>query len=69
MADLDEIDLKILATLQKSANLPNTELADLIGLTPAPCLRRVKRLNDLGIIRGFSIVIDNQHMLVFNIDI
>ncbi len=56
MADLDEIDLRILATLQRSANIPNTELADQIGLTPAPCLRRVKRLNDLGVIRGFSIL-------------
>jgi len=62
MADLDEIDLKILATLQRSANLPNTELADQIGLTPAPCLRRVKRLNDLGVIRGFSIVVDNKQL-------
>jgi Lrp/AsnC family leucine-responsive transcriptional regulator len=62
MPDLDEIDLKILAILQRSANLPNTELADLIGLTPAPCLRRVKRLTDIAIIQGFSVVVDNKQL-------
>jgi len=59
---LDEIDWKILATLQKSADLPNTELADQVGLTPAPCLRRVKNLSQLGIIRGFSIALDNKQL-------
>jgi Lrp/AsnC family transcriptional regulator, leucine-responsive regulatory protein len=62
MADLDEIDFKILAALQESANLPNTELADHVGLTPAPCLRRVKRLTEIGIIRGFSVVLDNKQL-------
>jgi Lrp/AsnC family transcriptional regulator, leucine-responsive regulatory protein len=62
VTQLDEIDWKILATLQKSSNLPNTELADQVGLTPAPCLRRVKNLSQLGIIQGYSIALDNKQL-------
>jgi Lrp/AsnC family transcriptional regulator, leucine-responsive regulatory protein len=62
MTQLDEIDWKILATLQKSANLANTDLADQVGLTPAPCLRRVKHLSQLGIIQRFSIALDNKRL-------
>jgi Lrp/AsnC family leucine-responsive transcriptional regulator len=62
VADLDEIDLKILATLQRSANLPNTELADRIGLSPAPCLRRVRRLSEIGVIQSFTVAIDNKQL-------
>ncbi len=49
-AILDNIDRQILAILQTDARLPNTELADEIGLTPAPTLRRVRRLEEEGII-------------------
>lgn len=59
---MDEIDWKILATLQKSANLPNTELADRVGLTPAPCLRRVKHLSEVGVIQGFFVALDNKKL-------
>jgi Lrp/AsnC family leucine-responsive transcriptional regulator len=59
---LDEIDWKILAALQEAGNLPNTELADRVGLTPAPCLRRVKSLTQAGIIQGFSIALDNKRL-------
>ena len=62
MANLDQIDWKILAALQKSGNLPNTELADQVGLTPAPCLRRVKSLTQMGIIRGFSVALDSRQL-------
>ncbi len=62
MTDLDEIDWKILAALQRSGNLPNTELADLVGLTPAPCLRRVKALSQAGVIRSFSVALDNRRL-------
>ena len=58
MEQLDDIDRKILGVLQKSANLPNTELADRVGLTPAPCLRRVKRLTEIGAIQGFTVKLD-----------
>jgi Lrp/AsnC family leucine-responsive transcriptional regulator len=62
VSSLDEIDLKILAALQESANIPNTELADKVGLTPAPCLRRVKSLWQSGIIQGFSVALDNSKL-------
>ncbi len=52
--ELDSIDHKILELLLSNARIPNTELADEVGLTPAPCLRRVKRLEDAGVIEGYS---------------
>ena len=45
---LDRIDLKILAQLQKSGRITNVELADAVGLSPSPCLTRVKRLESDG---------------------
>ena len=58
--DLDKIDLRILAELQANARLRNVELADKIGLSPSPCLRRVRRLEDLGVIRGYATLVDQQ---------
>ena len=51
---MDEIDRKIIAELQRDGRLSNVELAERIGLTPAPCLRRVKRLEGDGVILGYS---------------
>ena len=51
--ELDSIDHKILEVLGRNARIPNTELADEVGLTPAPCLRRVKRLEEAGVIEGY----------------
>lgn len=48
--ELDRIDRKILNLLQENNLITNIELADRVGLSPPPCLRRVKRLKDLGII-------------------
>ncbi|MBK0399164.1 Lrp/AsnC family transcriptional regulator [Limibaculum sp. M0105] len=48
---LDAIDVKILALLQERADIPNVELADAVGLSPSPCLRRVRLLEEAGIIR------------------
>jgi Lrp/AsnC family transcriptional regulator, leucine-responsive regulatory protein len=59
---LDDIDTRILEILQERGDIPNTELADLVGLTPAPCLRRVQRLREDGIIRKFTIEIDNKKL-------
>jgi Lrp/AsnC family leucine-responsive transcriptional regulator len=56
--DLDEIDLKILECLQENARISNVELADRVGLTPAPCLRRVASLENRGIIRKYVALID-----------
>jgi DNA-binding Lrp family transcriptional regulator len=51
---LDRIDINILAELQKNGRITNAQLADLVGLSPSPCLTRVKRLEDAGYISGYS---------------
>ena len=43
---IDDIDLQILHHLQNDARISNIDLADKVGLTPSPCLRRVKALED-----------------------
>lgn len=56
--DLDIVDKNILKQLQINGRKLNTELADDVGLTPAPCLRRVKRLEQAGIIQGYEAKLD-----------
>jgi Lrp/AsnC family transcriptional regulator, leucine-responsive regulatory protein len=56
--DLDEIDRRILAALQSNARLRNVELADQVGLSASPCLRRVRNLEQSGVIRGYATVVD-----------
>jgi len=51
--DLDAIDCRIVAALQAEGRLSNLELADRVGLSPSPCLRRVKRLERDGYIEGY----------------
>lgn len=51
---LDRIDINILAELQRSGRMTNTQLADRVGLSPSPCLARVKRLEDAGYITGYG---------------
>ncbi|KND57375.1 Leucine-responsive regulatory protein [Candidatus Paraburkholderia schumanniana] len=51
---LDRIDIKILAELQKNGNVTNAHLASVVGLSPSPCLQRVKRLEAAGIISGYG---------------
>lgn len=55
---LDQIDLKILTELQKNGRITNVELADLVNLSPSPCLMRVKKLRAAGYITGYSAQID-----------
>ncbi len=55
---LDRIDRDILFHLQRDGRLSNVELAARVGLTPPPCLRRVKRLEAEGVIAGYRAVID-----------
>jgi Lrp/AsnC family leucine-responsive transcriptional regulator len=52
-SDLDGIDRRIIAELQTDARLSNVELAACVGLSPSPCLRRVKRLEREGYIEGY----------------
>jgi len=51
---IDEFDHRILAALQRDARQTNQALADQVGLSPTPCLRRVKRLERDGIITGYN---------------
>jgi DNA-binding Lrp family transcriptional regulator len=55
---LDDIDLKILEHLQENARISNVELADEVGLSPAPCLRRVRALEEAGVIRRYLALVD-----------
>jgi Lrp/AsnC family transcriptional regulator, leucine-responsive regulatory protein len=55
---IDPTDKRILAILQEDGRRRNTELADAINMTPAPCLRRVKELEENGIIRKYVALVE-----------
>ncbi len=55
---VDEIDRRILNELESDGRLSNIELADRVGLSPSPCLQRVKRLVEQGVIRRFAAIVD-----------
>lgn len=55
---MDRLDRAIVAELQRDGRLTNLDLASRVGLTPAPCLRRVRRLEEDGVIAGYTAVID-----------
>ncbi|WP_312328880.1 Lrp/AsnC family transcriptional regulator [Acinetobacter sp.] len=57
---MDQIDKRILHELQKNGKLQNNELAQLIGLSPSPCLRRVKQLEDEGVIEQYVALLNPQ---------
>lgn len=59
---VDSIDEHILLLLQENGRLTNQELAARVGLTPAPCLRRVRKLEDDGIITGYSAIVDRTRL-------
>lgn len=59
---LDAIDVRILEELQVDGRLSNVALADAVGLSPSPCLRRVKRLEDAGVISGYRAVVDRERV-------
>jgi Lrp/AsnC family leucine-responsive transcriptional regulator len=58
MIDLDSIDNRILSILRDEGRISMLELAERIGLSPTPCGRRVKRMEDAGVIRGYTVCID-----------
>ncbi|MEX6503384.1 Lrp/AsnC family transcriptional regulator [Pseudomonas zhanjiangensis] len=62
MNKLDRYDLKILAELQRDATLSNQDLAERIGLSPSPCSRRVKQLQDDGYILGQVALLDRKKL-------
>lgn len=55
---LDELDLNILNRLQNDARVTNVALADSVNLSPAPCLRRVRDLEQSGVIRSYTTLLD-----------
>src|SRR5688572_3336992 len=55
---LDDIDKRILRALQRDGRLQNVELAKEVGLSPSPCLRRVKLLEEGGVIQRYTAVLD-----------
>lgn len=55
---LDRTDKRILQAMQKNARISNLELADAVGLSPTPCSRRVKRLEESGLIQSHVTLLD-----------
>lgn len=58
ICSMDAIDCQIIRALQQNGRISNQDLADLVGLSPSPCLRRVRRLEDDGVITGYSAEVD-----------
>ena len=55
---IDRYDRQILQLLQQDGRISNQELADKIGLSPSPCLRRVRALEEAGLIVGYQVLLD-----------
>ncbi|MEM8852310.1 MAG: Lrp/AsnC family transcriptional regulator [Pseudomonadota bacterium] len=66
---LDQIDISILSQLQRNGKVTNVVLADAVGLSPSPCLQRVKRLEKAGYIECYRAMINlrklSDHVIVF----
>jgi len=60
--DLDRYDRRILEVLQEEGRISNQELAERIGLSPSPCLRRVRALEESGLITGYRAVLDARRL-------
>lgn len=56
--NIDKFDRQILEILQKEGRINNQELADRIGLSPSPCLRRVRALEEAGLVTGYRAMVD-----------
>jgi DNA-binding Lrp family transcriptional regulator len=62
MATLDNIDRRLLAALQAEGRVTNVDLAQRVGLTAPPCLRRVRALEEAGVIRGYHAELDGAQL-------
>jgi len=58
MKDIDDTDRRILRALVNDGRLSNSELAKTVGLSPSPCWQRVKRLEDSGVISGYTAMLN-----------
>jgi DNA-binding Lrp family transcriptional regulator len=56
----DSVDRKILSILEKNARISNAELAEKVNLSPTPCLRRLRKLESTGLIRGYAALLDEK---------
>ncbi|MGQ0430436.1 MAG: Lrp/AsnC family transcriptional regulator [Gammaproteobacteria bacterium] len=69
MPALDRTDIRMLELLQRDGRLSHVELAERVGLSPTPCTRRVRRLEQQGVIRGYAAILDpkriGQHVLAY----
>ena len=65
---LDNIDCRILEELQRDATQSQRALADKVGLSQNACWRRLKTLESSGVIRGRTVIIDRDNLLLFQID-
>lgn len=61
-ADLDNAEKEILRLLQVNARISNVELADKVGLSESPCFRRTKQLEESGIIKAYTAVLDQRQL-------
>ncbi|MHA0041860.1 Lrp/AsnC family transcriptional regulator [Deinococcus sp. PEB2-63] len=57
---MDDRDRRILAALQANGRISNQDLADQVHLSPSPCLRRVRQLEDSGVIQGYTALVDEE---------
>ena len=57
---MDTIDLKILKALQQDARLTHQDLSDCVGLSPTPCARRIRKLEQDGMITGYAAQINEE---------
>ena len=57
---IDRIDRQILSLLERDARMSNAELAEHVNLSPTPCLRRLRKLESSGLIRGYRAVLDEK---------
>jgi DNA-binding Lrp family transcriptional regulator len=56
--ELDELDRKILTCLQENARISNAELSETVGLSPSPCWRRVRALEQAGVVRKYAAIVE-----------
>jgi len=62
VAELDAMDVKILTELQNNARISNHDLAQKVGLSPSPCWRRVKRLEEEGVIERYAALLASEEV-------
>ncbi|MCC6203665.1 MAG: Lrp/AsnC family transcriptional regulator [Hyphomicrobiales bacterium] len=60
MSEIDDIDRKIIAALQADGKVTVNELAEKVGLSASPCARRVRMLEQAGVIKGYAAIIDQK---------